>query len=254
MPLSNGDVRELQQAYQAGLARGLQLVPDGAVGYSVAHVDKYSTDQVAWAARKFDQEKAWRRGVKVNTAAMIRRLRSGPLGQPTGMEFERYFPGGPEDGQATSTGNIFVATGLTNLISMWTGLSGTIINKLGTNSVVGVGTGTTAAATADTTLISNGGSAWYQVFDASTFGTTTTNGVCVGTCTVGSANGNFSWNEWCWATGAGAITAGSNGGATAGSPFATASSFAMVNHKTNVNLGSKASGSSWVFSTTFTIS
>src|SRR5712692_480768 len=258
MPLSNDDVKYLQQAYKAGVARaaGMDHALDGAIGFSVAHVDKYSSDQTEWAVRRFREEKAWRRGTRINTTAMLRRLRHGEL-ELSGMEFTRYFPGGPEEGEDTATGNVFTASGLTNLISLWTGLTGAAINPLhavsaGT-SVVGVGCGTAAAGTADTSLISNGGSAWYQAFDASSLGTTTTNGVVVGTVTVGSANGNFAWNEWTIATGSGVVTAGSNGSTVAGSPFATANSWAMLNHKTNVNLGSKASGSSWIFSVSFQI-
>jgi hypothetical protein len=259
VPLSNGDVRALQQAYRSGIKRGqasLRPALEGAIGFSIAHVDKYSQDQTAYAAARFREEQAWRRGPRINATAMLRRIRSGPL-QLSGMEFERYFPGGPEEGDATSTGNIFVAQGLTNLVSLWMGLTGTAVNKLtqtGATPVCGVGTGTAAAATADATLISNGGSAYYQGFDAATLGTTSTNGVIIGTSTFASAVANFNWNEWCWATGTGLMTPGSNGGSVAGSPFATASSWQMVNHKTNVALGSKASGSSWVFSTQFVLS
>jgi hypothetical protein len=258
--LTKDDVRYIQQAYRAGIERGTQLdaALEGAVGFSIAHVQKYSPEQTAWARDRFHEEIAWRRGPKINAGAMIRRLRFGEL-QLTGMDFERYFPGGPDEGEDTKTGNIFVSAGLTNLISLWLGLTGTAVNPLhdvsaGT-SVVGMGTGTTAAATTDTALLGNNtAGGWYQAFDASSFGTTTQPGVLIGTGTVASANANFAWNEWCWATGSGAVTAGSNLSITSGSPFATASSFAMVNHKTSVALGTKASGSSWVFSTTFTIS
>jgi hypothetical protein len=260
VPLSKEDTRYIQQAYKAGIERGTQLdaALEGAVGFSIAHVEKYSPEQTAWATERFHTEKAWRRGKKVNAGAMIRRLRFGEM-QLTGMDFERYFPGGPEEGEDTRTGNIFVSAGLTNLISLWLGLTGTAVNPLhdgvGGTSVVGMGTGTTAAATTDTVLLGNNtAGAWYQAFDASSFGTTTQPGVLIGTCTVASANANFAWNEWCWATGSGVVTPGSNLSNTTLLPFTTANSFAMVNHKTSVALGTKASGSSWVFSTTFTIS
>jgi hypothetical protein len=259
VPLSREDVKYIQQAYKAGLERGARLdkALEGAVGYSIAHVDRYSPDQVKWATQRFREERAWRRGPKVNAAAMIRRLRFGEL-QLTGMEFERYFPEGPEQGEMTATGNIFVSAGLTNLISLWLGLTGAAVNPLrdastGT-SVVGIGTGTTAAATTDTTLISNGGSSWYQGFDATSFGTTSQPGVIVATATIASANANFAWQEWGWFTGSGVVTPGSNGGTAAGSPFAVGNSWCMNNHKTSVALGTKASGSSWVFSTQFSVS
>lgn len=244
MPLSKQDTDYIRRAYEEGVKRGKAYVApyledklEGAIGYSVAHVEKYSADQTAWAT------------------AQLRKDRS-VLAAPTALDFQRYFPRGGEDGEGVAVGNIFVNTGLVNLVSLWIGLSATLINKLsGTGSICGVGTGTAAAVNTDTTLISNGGSAYYQAFDnLASFGTTSTQGQLVGTSTFGSAVANFNWNEWCWASGAGAITAGSNLNSGAGSPFATAASMAMVNHKTNVNLGGKASGSSWVFSTTFTIS
>lgn len=252
----------IRHAYETGLRRGQDLTArgaplEGAVGWSFSHVDKYSADQTAWARARFAEEQKWRRGRGVDVAHMLRRLRQGPAVM-AGVDFQRYFPHGPEDGEKTGTpGNIFVATGLTNLISLWTGLASAAaihpLTQTGYTPVVGVGTGTTAPATSDITLISNNGSAWFQGFDASTLGTTTTNGQMIGTCTFASANANFAWNEWCWATGSGVVTAGSIGTSTAAEPFA-GGNFQMVNHKTAVNLGSKASGSSWVFSTTFTIS
>ncbi len=264
MPLSRADIDYIKQAYTAGVERGKGLAAltgalEGALGYSVAHVDKYSPDQTRWATERFQTEKAWRRGAKINAPAMIRRLRFGEL-QLTGMEFERYFPEGPEDGEATGTGNSFVAAGLTNLFSLWTGLTGAAVNTLhgatgaGSSSAVGVGSSTTAAATSDTALgADNTAGAWYQSFDPSSFALTTP-GVAIATATIASANANFTWNEWCWVTGGGAVTAGSHLSTTTGVPFATASSYAMVNHKTGVALGSKSTGSSWVFSTTFTVS
>jgi len=264
VPLSRDDLDHIRHAYEAGLHRGKELAGagqlEGATGYSVAHVDRYSPEQTAWARSRFGEEQAWRRGKRVNVTHMIRRLREGQGSLAlAGADFERYFPGGPELGEATSVGNIFVAAGLTNLISLWMGLSATAVNALsqtGHTPVVGVGTGTAAAGTGDAALIGNNNAAgaYYQAFDATSLGTTTVNGQVVGTSTFASGVANFQWQEWCWATGAGSVTPGSSMSGTANAPFSTANSAAMVNHKTLVNLGTKASGSSWVFSTTFTIS
>jgi hypothetical protein len=243
VPLSREDTDYIRHAYLEGVKRGRRDVGymgeklEGAIGFSIAHVDKYSTDQTAWAARRF----------------------AGP-GKLIGADFQRYFPHGPEDGQETCAGNIFVNAGLSNLVALWTGLTaaGALSRPMGgTLSVCGVGTGTAAAANTDTVLIGDSAAAgaYYQGFDsAAAFGTTATPGQLVGTSTFGSAFANFAWNEWCWATGAGAITAGSSLSGTTLKPFTTANTAAMVNHKTAVALGTKASGSSWVFSTTFTIS
>jgi hypothetical protein len=246
VPLSKQDTDHIRHAYLQGVKRGrldvgyLENQLQGAVGFSIGHVDKYSADQTAWAVRRLQSE------------------RPGQLVMPTAENFARYFPHGPEDGEATDVGNIFVAVGLSNLVSLWLGLaaSGTNGRPLsGTGSVCGVGTGTTNPGTADVALTGNTTGAYYQAFDSLlSLATTSTNGQLVGTSTFGSAVANFAWNEWCWATGAGAITAGSTLNAGVGSPFATASTAALVNHKAPVSLGTKASGSSWVFSTTFTIS
>jgi hypothetical protein len=225
--------------------------------HAACEVDKYSPDQVQWAGQRFREERAWHgQGFRTDVKHALRRLRYGPL-QLDGSDYQRYFPSGPEMGHRVGAeGNILVNAGLTNIFSLWLGLTGAAVNPLrdvaaGT-SVVGVGSGAAAAATTDTTLQANGGSAWFQAIDATSLAATTLN-VVVATCTVASGNGNFSWQEWCWATGSGAVTAGANGGTTAGSPFATGATWAMVNHKTNVNLGSKASGSAWVFSTSVVI-
>lgn len=216
-------------------------------------VDKYSPDQVQWAGRRFSEERAWRgQGFRTNVKHTLQRMRYGPL-VLDGSDYQRYFPAGPEMGHVVGAdGNLLVNTGLGNIFSLWMGLTGAAINPIrdvaGGTSVVGVGSGAAAAATTDTTLQGNGGSAWYQGIDATSLATSAIN-TLVATCTVASGNGNFSWQEWCWATGSGAVTAGANGGTTAGSPFATGATWSMVNHKTNVNLGSKASGSAWVFST-----
>jgi hypothetical protein len=259
MPLTKDDIAQIQQAYKAGVRRGrMDIGADvqGATGFSIAHVAKYSPDQTAYAMRRFEADVSNRRGRDVRS--LLKGSRK-PVLKLTGAEFDRYFPRGPEDGEVTNAGNIFVAQGLTNLVSLWMGLTGTAINPLGVTTatpVCGVGTGTSTPATSDTALLGNGTAvgAYYQIFDSTVLATTTTNGVLVGTSTYASANANFAWNEWCWATGRGLVTAGDNLTATSGSPFATASSNAMVNHKTGVALGTKASGSSWVFSTTFTIS
>lgn len=220
-------------------------------------VDKYSPEQVQWAGQRFREERAWHgQGFRTDVKQAMRRLRYGPL-QLDGSDYQRYFPAGPEMGRRVGDGNILVNTGLGNIFSLWMGLTGAAINPIrdvaGGTSVCGVGSGAAAGATTDTTLQANGGSAWFQGFDASSLATSQIN-TLVATTTVASGNGNFSWQEWCWATGSGAVTAGANGGTTAGSPFATGASWSMVNHKTAVNLGSKASGSAWVFSTSVFIS
>lgn len=264
--LSEQDMSYIRHAYLAGVERGKRFGPaagaelledrlQGAIGFSVAHVERYSPDQQRWAMARAVEEAA--RGRRPASAAELaaRRVRL------TGADFARYFPRGAEDGTATAAGNIFVHAGLTNLISLWMGLTGTAVNALsGTGSVCGVGTGTAyanAGGTTDVKLTGDGlaTGAFYDTFDnAASLATTSTPGAIAGTMTVGSGDANFAWAEWCWATGAGAVTKGPSLGTAAATPFATPNSAAMINHKVNVALGTKASGSSWVFSTTFQIS
>jgi hypothetical protein len=117
-----------------------------------------------------------------------------------------------------------------------------------TIAIIGVGCSTTAWSAAQTVLGADASvNAWYQAMDA-TFPTVTAGGILNGQITVASGNGNFSWNEWCWAAGSGTTTAGS---ALAGIDTGAT----MWNRKVPASsLGSKASGASWVFTQTVTFS
>lgn len=210
-------------------------------------VDKYSPDQVAYATRKVREGRS-----------LGQRLLVGLRGEPR-LEGRilRLFFDEPEDGRVECPGNLATTAGLTNLFSLWFGQTGTAINPLraggGTGATVcGVGATATAAAVADIHLGADGGSAWYQGCDSSfpTFATVT--GVTTATlqATFAAGNANFAWNEWCWATGAGAVTAG----ATLASVYGTGSSVAMFNHKIPASsLGTKGAGAAWVFTTTISI-
>jgi hypothetical protein len=233
---------------------------DGIKWYPRVTIEKYSIDQTAYAERQLAELKSWRRLPLLRQvyigerASRVREEGLGHVFRLHGNWLRELFPAGPEDGYAYDEGNLLVNAGLTNLINLLTGRTGTAVNTLGSNatSVVGVGSSSTAAAVTDAALGGNGSSttAWYQAQDAN-FPTITTPATINGQSTFASGNANFAWNEWCWATGAGAITAG----ATLASVFATASSSAMLNHKIPAGgLGTKASGASWVFSTTVVFS
>jgi hypothetical protein len=213
-------------------------------------VEKYSIDQTRWAEARLGHMLDGGRAPVV-------------LGEPVvdlhGNWLRELFPAGPEDGIATDEGNMLVNAGLTDLINLMLGNTGTAINPLragpGTNSgaaVCGVGSSSTTATATDTALGGNGSTstAYYQAMDSS-FPSITTPATINGQSTYASGVANFAWNEWCWATGAGTVTAGG----TLASVYATASSSAMLNHKIPVGgLGTKASGASWVFSTMVTFS
>lgn len=195
---------------------------DGINWHAFAHVDKYSPEQTAWATAKLGYE-------------------------PKGDELRELFTE-PEDGFAEADGNLLTTAGLTAITALLIGAGGSTGKYVlaNANAVCGVGATATAAAVGDVHLGADGGSAYYQQMD-STYPQVSA-GVITGQCTYASGNANFAWAEWGWASGTGTITAG----ATLGSIYGTAGSYALWNHKIQ-SLGTKVSGASWVFVTTVTL-
>jgi hypothetical protein len=174
-----------------------------------ALVRKYSPDQVAWATQKMGFE-------------------------PDGSRLSLLFRD-PEDGVTEEPGNLMVTAGLNLLTSLLEGGAGTPFAHA--DAIVGVGSTSTAATVADTALgADNTSGAWYQQADASY--PTQANGVITCQATVASGNGNFTWAEWCLATGSGGITSGDH-------LSAVATGVTMLDHKV-ASLGVKSSGASWV--------
>jgi hypothetical protein len=182
-----------------------------------ALVRKYSPDQVAWATQKMGFE-------------------------PDGARLSLLFRD-PEDGVAEEPGNLMVTVGLNLLTALLEGGAGTPFAHA--DAIVGVGATSTAATVADTALgADNTANAYYQQADASN--PSQSNGVITCQATFASGSANFAWNEWCFATGSGGITAGTHLSAVATSPV-------MLNHKVPASsLGTKASGAAWVFVGTIT--
>jgi hypothetical protein len=192
---------------------------DGIKWRAYARADKYSADQTAFAVRE-----------------------SG-LAEPDGAVL-RALCGDPEDGYVEAHGNLLVTVGLSLITNLLIGgtTAGSIKNA---QAICGTGATATAATVADTALGADGGSAYYQQADATY--PSRSNGVMTMVSTFASGNGNFAWQEWCWAS----CTSGSiTGGATLAS---VATGVVMWNHKVQ-SLGTKASGASWVFTTTITLS
>jgi hypothetical protein len=226
-------------------------------------ISKYSIDQTSWAEKKLADAIGWRRlpllkhiplgerdGAPVATLRSHRahgEAKSHYVHDLHGNWLRELFPEGPEDGYAYDDGNILVNGGLTQIINYCTG-GGSATTMTTTQTVVGVGTTATAATTSDTALGSdNTANAYYQGSDA-TFPSITGPATINNQCTFASGNANFAWNEWCWATGT-TIAAGTQ--LASGHVFTTLRS--MINHKIS-SLGTKASGASWVFSTTIVFS
>lgn len=225
-------------------------------------VEKYSADQTAFAERRLSDALGWRRLPVLNRVPLgeskstVRRHGSSRVHDLHGDWLRELFPAGPEDGYAYDDGNLLVNTGLTVIVKLLNAAGATsyypLANNGSTNNTVcGVGATSTAATTADTALgADNTSNAYYQGMDA-TYPSVTTPATVNGQCTYASGNANFAWNEWCWATGAGAVTPGTHLSVI----FATGASINMINHKVPASsLGTKASGASWVFSTTIVFS
>lgn len=224
---------------------------DGIKWFPRVTVEKYSPDQTAYAERRLLEELSWGRRLLVRQFGIrVPRLHGSWL---------REIFAAPEDGYAYSEGNQLVNNGLTNLINLLIGAtpSGAAGRPLLTNTSgttpssagVGVGNNNTAWANNQTALGADGtANAWYQIMDQN-FPSLTTPNIINGQSTFGSTIANFAWNEWCWISGVGALTAGD----ALASIYATGGETAMVNRKVTV-LGTKGTGASWVFSTTITFS
>ena len=233
-------------------------------------VEKYSPDQGAWAEARFAELRSWKRLPLIRKAG-LERYRVSPLvqraaatwvGTPHGPRLQHHgdwlrdiFPHGPEDGYAYDDGNILVNVGLTNITNLLTGAAASGANSRPMKNGqcgVGVGTSSTAATTADTALGNQTtNNAYYQGSDA-TYPSLTGPATINNQMTAASGNANFAWNEWCWFTGD-SINGSPANTWTLANLITTGADAAMVNHKIS-SLGTKASGASWVFSTTIVFS
>lgn len=221
---------------------------DGINWHAFAHVDKFSPDQCRYADRMVGQHIAWYQ------PGLRRAQRRGWGGDYTARLHEVLVrTGEPEDGFAEVDDNLLTTQGLTTITSLLNGVTPAgrlfpLTTSAGTSfSGCGVGDNTTAAVVGDTKLGADAANAWYQAMD--TGNPTTSAGVMTGITTYASGNANFAWQEWCWISGTGVITAG----ATLATRFSTNASASMWNHKI-ASLGTKASGAAWVFTTTITLS
>lgn len=207
-------------------------------------VEKYSPDQSAYAERRLHDEMSWGRCLLADRLGIrVPRLHGDWL-----REIFRE----PEEGCAYTEGNSLVNGGLDALTALLIGSGGQSFVPGGTShAIIGAGTGTGATTAGMTALQSdNTANAWYQASDATyPKADGTTHGQLDGQVTVTSSNGNFNWQEWCWATGTSAA------GAVTGTQLAGLSgTTVMFNRWTGTTLGTKGAGATWVFATTLTFS
>jgi hypothetical protein len=227
-------------------------------------VEKYSPDQSAWAERRLAEALGWRRHPVVTRFGLDRRPGAPAAIRKVHGDFLRdLFPAGPEDGYGYAEGNALVAGGLYSICAYLllgvaaSGANGQPLSNA--HSGCGVGTGTTAWAASQTTLVGDTGTSsttsWFQQFDSTypaNAGSGTANGGQInGQITVASGNGNFNWQEWCWFTFS-AVAAPNN--AVSLSTTTVWTNPLMLNRWTGTSLGTKGSGATWVFSTTLTLS
>lgn len=124
-------------------------------------------------------------------------------------------------------GNLLLNEGIDELWDLVTGAGGTAYSNA--NARIGVGNSNTAAVATQTALL--GGSSEFKGMEA-TYPLSTSQAVTF-RASFGSSEGNFAWEEWTVDNGAGANK--------------------NLNRKVT-SLGTKVSGTTWVFTVTITLS
>jgi hypothetical protein len=208
--------------------------PDHINWHATAHIDKFSPDQTRYA-------EAW---LAEHAGCCALRVPVYP-DRLDHLVLAQLFPDGPEDGTADADENLLVNGGLNVMTELLIGtaLTGSVLSN--TYGFVGAGAGVTAATTSDTALTDDGGSAFYQGFNATY--PSQSGGVVTAVATFGSGSANFAWNEWCY--GSSTVAVSTSTSATMAS--LTSGAETMWNHKV-ASLGTKVSGASWVFTATIT--
>jgi hypothetical protein len=188
---------------------------DGIKWVPLAHVDKYSPEQVEYV-----------------------RSKTGLL-EPTGSDFQNLNLT-PEDGIFEAEGNALTTAGLTRITSLINGAGGQALTNTATR--IGVGNSTTAFAVGQTDLQASAGASnrFFMTMDA-TYPSTSA-GVITARATFGTGDANFAWEEWCLDIGTPTVSSGTTVNAT------------MLNRRVPGSMGTKASGASWVFTVTVTLS
>lgn len=132
--------------------------------------------------------------------------------------------------------NLLTTAGLTRITALINAGGGNAVTS--TTTRVGAGNGVGTAAVGDTDLSAAAGSAnrWFQSCAVSVSA-----GVITMSATFGTADGNFAWNEW----GADVGTTNTSGNTVAA---------VLLNHKTSIAQGTKASGQTWTATATITLS
>lgn len=134
-------------------------------------------------------------------------------------------------------GNLLTTAGLGRIATLLNAGTGNLIAS--TTARVGAGNGAGSAAIGDTDLSAAAGSAnrWFQ-----TCTVTIPSNVLTFVAVFGTADGNFAWNEFGIDIGTATVSSGNTVGTV------------LLNHKTSIAQGTKASGQTWTATATITIS
>ena len=155
-------------------------------------------------------------------------------GDWTADEIDAGLAGAPSEVREAS-GNLLVTAGITAMLNLLIGAGGTAFNNA--NAYLGVGDSTTAAAIGQTDLQAATNKlrkAMDATYPSHTDGTGSGAATVTFRATFGSSDANFAWQEWI----------------VANSP--TAGTGRALNRKVE-SLGTKASGTTWVFTVTLTL-
>lgn len=134
-------------------------------------------------------------------------------------------------------GNLLTTAGLGRIATLVNAGTGNLIAS--TTARIGAGDGAGTAAIGDTDLSAAAGST-HRFFQ--TCVVTVPSNVWTFVGTFGTADGNFAWNEFGIDIGTATVTTG------------TTVNTVLLNHKTSIAQGTKASGQSWAVTATITIS
>lgn len=184
-----------------------------------------ATWHVEWAIAKYDED-------------ATRWLRQRLGRDPQGADFELNDVLPYDVGRVER--NLLTTAGLTRITSLITAGGGQALTN--TSGRIGVGNGAGTAAVGDTDLSASAGSAnrQFQPFDATY--PQTSGGTITCQSTFSGTLANFAWSEFGIDIGTPTVTAGTTVNAT------------LLNHKTAIAQGTKASGQTWIAQATITIS
>jgi len=189
--------------------------------YPVASAHDEASGDTRWQIRRYSEQQT------VAAAVILGR-------EPTEEDFQRLrFT--PYD-ESVVDGNLVVTAGWGRITTLVNAGTGNLITS--TTARVGAGNGGGTAAAGDTDLSAAAGSAnrWFQTCTVTVPASNSLQFVA----TFGTADGNFAWNEFGIDIGTATVTSGNTVNAV------------LLNHKTSIGQGTKASGQTWTATATLT--